>query len=56
MFLCQSTDLLDMLYYETDASPFSSVLVYSVVSLVDILMVMLMIVLLVMIVPSYSVR
>jgi len=32
MFLSQSTDFLDILYYETDISPFSSVLFYSVVS------------------------
>jgi hypothetical protein len=49
MFLSQSTDLLDMLYYEMDASRFSSELFYYLLSLVIILMVALMIVLMVMI-------
>jgi hypothetical protein len=43
MFLSQSTDFLDILYYDMDASPFSSVLFYYVLSLVVILMVMLIV-------------
>jgi hypothetical protein len=33
VFLSLSADFLNILYYETDASPFSSVLLYSIVSL-----------------------
>ena len=43
-FLSLSADFLDILCYETDASPFSSVLLYYVLSLVDILMVMLLVI------------
>jgi uncharacterized Tic20 family protein len=42
MFLSQSRDFLDILYYEMDASPFSSVIFYYVISLVVILIVVLM--------------
>ena len=47
MFLSQSTDFLDMLYYEADASHFSSVLFYYLVSLVVALMVMLIVLIMV---------
>jgi hypothetical protein len=55
MFLALYADFLDALDYEMDASHFSSVLFYYVLSLVDILMIVLLIVLIVMI-HSYRVH
>jgi len=49
MFLFQSIDFLDILYYGTDASPFSFVLFYYVLSLVMTLMVVLMVILMMVI-------
>ena len=55
--LSQSTDILDILYYETDAYPFSFVLFYYVLSLVVTVMVALIVLMAkVMMIHSYRVH